>query len=470
MANSKHLAELKKGTKNWNQWRRENPCIIPDLRRADLRKLDLSFADFRDAKLVGARFNGICVLSARFSKADLTNANLTDANLRFANFSNSNLSKARLIRANLSEADFMKANLSEANLSEANLTKANLRFTQLLRANLSKANLSLAFIRKAQLQNADLTAIQGLGSDFTEANFTGACLQNWNIDPKTCFESAECNYVYLSKRYGFEFIDRYPKYGNFEPGEFTTAFQKASEMTEIFFEDGVTEFLEYFEKQQNKSVDEVISIEEIEPKGDNALVVRLETLPKDEHEDQKRLNEEQFQLPIKAYEFQAREQAIELQLYKQHKAEILEVVRLMATQKSINVNVENTSMSNSPEFNNNLQGASIDNFANQVSDNATQQVNHYNCDSDTKSLADAAKEIQSLLNHLSQTYPIDTMPAKVTLATEAIRRIDNNPSLSKRIMSALKAGSTSALAQFLNHPASSFVISALEDWQKTQMQ
>lgn len=45
-----------------------------------------------------------------------------------------------------------------------------------------------------------------------------------------------------------------------------------------------------------------------------------------------------------------------------------------------------------------------------------------------------------------------------------------DPSLAQRIISALGAGSTSALEQFLNHPAASFVMAALEDWQKTRVE
>lgn len=465
MANSKHLAELKKGIKNWNRWRRENPDIIPDLRKADLRRFDLSFANFRDAKLAETRFSGACLRSANLSKADLSFSKLVETNLKFANLNCSNLSQAILIKANLSEADFMKADLSEANLREANLSKANLRFTQLYKANLTKADLSLAVVKKAQLQNTDMTAVIGLGSDFTEANLTGACLHNWNIDLKTSFESVECDYVYRKKRYGSEFTDRYPRDKNFEAGEFTKEFQKVSEMRELFFENGITEFFEYFEEQQNKSTDEVIAIEEIEPKGDNAIVVRLETLPKADQEDPKRFNQEQLQLAIANYELQAREQAIEL--HEQHNAQMVELFKLVATQQTVNVNVENTSMSNSPEFNNNFQGANVGNFANQVNDNARQQTNQYNYDSDNKIISDVGKELQSLLEQLSQTNPQDTTRAK--LAVLAIEHIDNNPALNKRVLSALKAGSTSALSQFLNHPVSSFFIGALEDWQKTRM-
>ena len=47
-------------------------------------------------------------------------------------------------------------------------------------------------------------------------------------------------------------------------------------------------------------------------------------------------------------------------------------------------------------------------------------------------------------------------------------QIDSNPNLTARILSALKVDSVKAFEQFLNHPAASFVIGALEDWQKTK--
>jgi glycosylphosphatidylinositol transamidase (GPIT) subunit GPI8 len=83
-----------------------------------------------------------------------------------------------------------------------------------------------------------------------------------------------------------------------------------------------------------------------------------------------------------------------------------------------------------------------------------------------KNLAEAAKEIQQLLEQLSKTYPTVTMSDKMKLAAEATQQIEQNPTLMQKIISALKAGSTTALEQSLNHPAASFVIAAFEDLQK----
>jgi hypothetical protein len=90
-------------------------------------------------------------------------------------------------------------------------------------------------------------------------------------------------------------------------------------------------------------------------------------------------------------------------------------------------------------------------------------INH---EAQSKSLADAAAEIQLLLVQLEKSYSTDTTKGKMVLAAEAIARIEEDKSWKARVISALKAGGVSAFEQFLSHPAASFVISALDDWQQ----
>ncbi|NEO75455.1 MAG: hypothetical protein F6J99_03960 [Moorea sp. SIO4G3] len=78
-----------------------------------------------------------------------------------------------------------------------------------------------------------------------------------------------------------------------------------------------------------------------------------------------------------------------------------------------------------------------------------------------RNLAEAASEIQQLLEQLEKSYT-----GKWKIATKAREHIESNPKLFPKTLSALKAGSIQALEQFLNHPASSFVIGALEEWDK----
>ena len=109
MANEEHLKILKQGVDAWNQWRKENPKIMPDLSRTSLIGTDLR-------------------------RANLSGANLTEADIGYADFSKANLSGADLHRAYI-----IRANLSSANLSNANLSNANLWCAQLIETNIENA-------------------------------------------------------------------------------------------------------------------------------------------------------------------------------------------------------------------------------------------------------------------------------------------------------------------------------------------
>jgi hypothetical protein len=278
----------------------------------------------------------------------------------------------------------------------------------------------------------------------------------------------QCDYVYQEKGYYFEFSRRYPKDRIFQPGEFTKKFKKASETTEHFFSNGITESLEFFQNLQIQEPEMIFDIQEIKTRSDSGIFVSCQTVPEANKEVAQRFNQEQIQLVQANYALQENTKLIEL--YKQQNAEIIELAKLALRKSPINFNVEATAMSNSEEFNNNFQGANSANFANKIGDNARIQANQHNYSQETKNLAEAAKEIQALLDQLSHSYPTDTEEARRAFANEAIQRINNDPSLTRRIISALSAGSTSALEQCLNHPAASFVMGALEDWQKTRVE
>ncbi|PSB27731.1 hypothetical protein [Chlorogloea sp. CCALA 695] len=69
---------------------------------------------------------------------------------------------------------------------------------------------------------------------------------------------------------------------------------------------------------------------------------------------------------------------------------------------------------------------------------------------------------------MSQTYSTETVLGRMQLATEAVTRIEGNADLMQRVISAFQAGGISALEQLLNHPAASFVVAAMKDWQKNK--
>ncbi|HYX17730.1 MAG TPA: pentapeptide repeat-containing protein [Nostoc sp.] len=201
MVNDKHYAWLMKGVQVWNEWRDNNPEIIPDLSEAELSEADLSGADLdranlRDADLSEASLKDASLRDADLHRAYLYNAYLDGANLIGANLGMAHLSGVNLIGFDFSEADLSGANLIETDLSFANLIGADLSGADLSGADLSGANLSGANLSGANLSGANLSL-----ANFSRANLSLAVLSDVDIS------GANLNKIDLeeSNRYGLEF-------------------------------------------------------------------------------------------------------------------------------------------------------------------------------------------------------------------------------------------------------------------------
>jgi uncharacterized protein YjbI with pentapeptide repeats len=142
MANSEHLAIIKEGVGAWNEWRKANAGIAPDLLEADLLQADLRRADLTEANLVGADLSG----------ADLSGADLTEADL----------GQTGLSGADLSRTDCTWAVIAWADLSGANLSGADLRSANFFRADLLRADLTGALIGHTIFGANDLSDVKGL--------------------------------------------------------------------------------------------------------------------------------------------------------------------------------------------------------------------------------------------------------------------------------------------------------------------
>ena len=103
MADPEHLKILKSGVENWNNWRKDFPNILPNLRKANLSGMSLRNVNFNDSNL--RRTN--------LSHTDLTGATFRRSDLRRANISESNLHKADLTSATLIETDLQNSTLDE---------------------------------------------------------------------------------------------------------------------------------------------------------------------------------------------------------------------------------------------------------------------------------------------------------------------------------------------------------------------
>lgn len=147
MTTENYYKILTQGAGFWNEWRKQNPFVFPDL----------SYSDLSGQDLCGVNLSGI---------------NLSEANLRDTNLSHSNLFDADLHNAFLSRAKLINANLIRSNLYDVKLTDANMSF-----ANLNGADLFNAYLRNACAIGADFT-----NTDLRRADFTGAYLGDAILD------------------------------------------------------------------------------------------------------------------------------------------------------------------------------------------------------------------------------------------------------------------------------------------------
>jgi len=142
MANENHLKILKQGVEAWNQWRKENPVIRPNLSFADLGLADLRFANL--------------------SRADFSETDLSGSSLVGADLSESNFLAARLSATILNRAHLVGTNLNRAQLWGSRLEGADLRGTILSRADLRDTDLRGATVGWITFGGNDLSRMRGL--------------------------------------------------------------------------------------------------------------------------------------------------------------------------------------------------------------------------------------------------------------------------------------------------------------------
>ena len=177
---------LQESASAWNQWRKNNPDIKPDLSDGEFSKKSLIRANLNEIKLVRANFLETNLKEAKLISANLQDANLSQANLGSANLNEANLIRANLIGANLKGADLSNADLGGANLMGANLSQtilrgANLSGADLYRVNLSDADLTGAILRDTNLFEANLKGSTFYGADLRQADFTKGNLEKTNL-------------------------------------------------------------------------------------------------------------------------------------------------------------------------------------------------------------------------------------------------------------------------------------------------
>ncbi|NEP88557.1 MAG: pentapeptide repeat-containing protein [Okeania sp. SIO2C2] len=456
-----------------------------------------------------------------FGDANLTNANFINATLKSTDFRGANITHAcwkntikldqirpgetylqdTKVRELVKTGQGENINLDRLNcLQGINLQGANLTNASFIEANLNSANLQDANLSRAKLVGTFLDQ-----ADLTGATLTGAFLEDWGITTTTKLDGIKCDYVYMrlppDKRPDFlklppeesldERVRRKPADEDkfFAEGEFAEFIKPLVNTLDLYHNQGVDPRIAAysFEKLQKDHPEAEIKMRSMEVRGENndKLLIRADTTPEanhavldkeyfDTYNELKALSAEQLRAVLA-------EREKDIQWYKgvlsaavnrpsvniEKNSNQGDLIMSGSSGDKIDIHENYGGVGNQGEIQGLAGKGEIQGLAGkgEIKDSKIARTIY---ESQEQNLAQAAKDIQELLEQLDETYPSDTTAGKMKIATEVITQIDNNSTKAERIFSAIKAGGVSAVEQLLNHPASSFVIAALEDWQKSK--
>jgi uncharacterized protein YjbI with pentapeptide repeats len=279
-------------------------------------------------------------------------ANLSNANFQQAQLPHSNFAKAQLERTNFHLAQKLGQSLWQDTILQqpvirqllmthqlnpthnyrgCDLQGAYLVGALLADGDFQDGNLQRATLRSAQIDRANLTRIQALGTDFTDCYLTAACLESWNIDQTTQLTGVRSDYVYLLNHQQ----ERYPAFGNFQPGEFTKLFAKILDTIDLIIRDGadwsaISNALQQLRVQQG---DQPLTVRSVENKGDGVVVVKVEVSAQQDKAQVYAAFQQNYQTALAALQAQhhAELQAKDAQinLYRQHQNDLKELAQLL---------------------------------------------------------------------------------------------------------------------------------------------
>ena len=123
----------------------------------------------------------------------------------------------------------------------------------------------------------------------------------------------------------------------------------------------------------------------------------------------------------------------------------------------VHQNQEQKTMNNSPQFQGDyVRGDKV--MGDKVGrDKIGTQINHA-----SPNLVQAAQEIKALLEEISQDYNPNTPKGQTLIQQEALKALDNDPTLKQRVVNALKEGGATAIEELVDHPVVKPLVAAVK--------
>ncbi|GBO51948.1 hypothetical protein APA_3529 [Pseudanabaena sp. lw0831] len=213
---------------------------------------------------MGAILKNCSFTNARLYQTDWTHAHLKRCKLS-DNLANQKVRELCISRIGINE-DF-----SFSDLSVLNLIRVNLRAAILAGANLNGTNLT-----QADLENTNLWNVQAIQTDFSKANLSGACIENWAITSETIFTDTICSHIYLDS----DRTERKPASGSFEQGDFEKLVIQFTKTLDFLFRNGID--AQAFDFALNNLIEDYeqmgLSLKGVDDLGDGDRLVRFNTV------------------------------------------------------------------------------------------------------------------------------------------------------------------------------------------------
>ena len=171
MANRLHLSLLRSGADAWNEWRRSNPRVRPNLKKAKLISQDLTGYNFHGCDFSGADLSGAMLHLAHFGRANLHGTNFQGANLHTATLSGAEINAANFVGAIVIDADLTFCEIEHTCFSEARLQGSSFAFSTLRNVTFCRADLQLVQFNNTYFIGVDLTGAAVGATSFGDTSF-----------------------------------------------------------------------------------------------------------------------------------------------------------------------------------------------------------------------------------------------------------------------------------------------------------
>lgn len=425
-----------------------------NFRKADLTEANFSYAklkstDMREATLTRVLWYGANMIDCvRPGDSYLQNTqvrkwligkgtgnNFDRQNLQGVNFQYSDLTNVSFIDTDLSQADLQGATLFEAKLVQTNLDKTNLR-------------------------NADLT---------------GAYIEDWGITRNTIFEGIKGDYVYqkLPTKYDRD-PNRMPpsQQGHFGENDLYIFITSVLDTLDLYHRQNINAGVAITVlKGLTEDYPAKFELVGIEKRGDNQYVMKLQVFGQASHFQLQREYYARYEQTLPLYDPKMLMPDSENMV-----AEIIKTVKENPGTHIENLHNQNIVITEGKvDMSRNIKI----NKGNYYEQSGNLGIGHMSGgeikegakvagvinEAQKQNLADAAQEIQQLLEQLSENYPTTTSREQMTVVGEVVDRIEGNPPLKAKVINALKAGGTEAFKEAIDHPLVNILVATIEGWQ-----